>query len=391
MLSSTGGTFTENPEINTTYYQRTPQVGNPVFQPNGGEYTNSVSVTISNVTAGATIYYTTDGTEPTTNSTPYTAAITLNTLGITTVKAIAVMSGLNDSAVVSADYTIVSGEPELDAAIKWRLNRGTGTYFAQLRINCVCGNVDEISDLRFVFADRINDGKGYAQLWNSPSRATVAETMSLENGDEARYVALDAHEIDAVSGAIFGMSDATLSAAQATSVPASERLIELYVRKRVSPVTGNESAAEVDNFLGYITWKWEGNSYWLPVAESSSFTLMRSVMAAPPSVMSINFASGLNVAPAAGLAGECAITDFTVEGDVVQGRFEISALLGENRIAVETLGSNARIIVYGAKTLGGTFTELEGVEVDLAHGTFKSASHGCNFFKVALSIRDIVE
>ena len=80
----------------------------PTFNPKAGVYTTTQNVTISTTTDGATIYYTTDGTDPTTNSNAYTAAIPVSTT--TTIKAIAVKNGMDNSAVATATYTIVSIE-----------------------------------------------------------------------------------------------------------------------------------------------------------------------------------------------------------------------------------------------------------------------------------------
>jgi hypothetical protein len=64
-------------------------------------------VTISDATAGTTIYYTTDATTPTASSTQYTGPITVG--ATETVKAIAVETGCIKSAVATADYTINTG------------------------------------------------------------------------------------------------------------------------------------------------------------------------------------------------------------------------------------------------------------------------------------------
>ena len=82
-------------------------VATPVFSVASGEIDSGTSVTISCTTEGAKIYYTTDGTEPTASSTEYTAAISVTPP--MTLKAIAVKSGMNDSAVASVSYTIISG------------------------------------------------------------------------------------------------------------------------------------------------------------------------------------------------------------------------------------------------------------------------------------------
>lgn len=79
-------------------------VATPTFFPAAGTYTEVKNVTISTETSGATIYYTTDGTDPTTNSSTYSSAIPVSSA--TTIKAIAVKEGMNNSAVATATYTI---------------------------------------------------------------------------------------------------------------------------------------------------------------------------------------------------------------------------------------------------------------------------------------------
>ena len=76
----------------------------PEFTPAEGTYTSAQNITISAAT-GATIYYTTDGTDPTKESSVYSAAIPLNEAGTTTIKAFAV-KGEAESDIASATYTI---------------------------------------------------------------------------------------------------------------------------------------------------------------------------------------------------------------------------------------------------------------------------------------------
>jgi len=79
----------------------------PAFSPAAGTYTGAQSVTITDAASPATIYYTTNGTTPTTSSPVYSGPIQVS--ATETVEAIAVSPGESTSAVGSAKYTINSG------------------------------------------------------------------------------------------------------------------------------------------------------------------------------------------------------------------------------------------------------------------------------------------
>lgn len=83
----------------------TEQTETPTFSPPGGTYSSAQNVTISDATPGASIYYTTDGSTPTTASTSYSGAISV--YATATIQAIAVASGFTPSTVATATYTIV--------------------------------------------------------------------------------------------------------------------------------------------------------------------------------------------------------------------------------------------------------------------------------------------
>jgi Chitobiase/beta-hexosaminidase C-terminal domain len=97
-----------NPSVvaSASYTITAPAAATPVFSLAAGSYTGTQTVTISDATSGAAIYYTTNGDAPTTASTKYTAAITIS--ASETLKAIAAATNYNASAVVSATYTIAA-------------------------------------------------------------------------------------------------------------------------------------------------------------------------------------------------------------------------------------------------------------------------------------------
>lgn len=83
----------------------TSSVATPEFSPSSGTYTEAQNVEITCATEGATIYYTTNGDDPTATSTEYSGAIPVSTT--TTLKAIAIKGG-ESSNIASATYTILT-------------------------------------------------------------------------------------------------------------------------------------------------------------------------------------------------------------------------------------------------------------------------------------------
>ncbi|MGD0097346.1 MAG: chitobiase/beta-hexosaminidase C-terminal domain-containing protein, partial [Terracidiphilus sp.] len=98
--------YTNSP-MSSMLYTIAPVLPAPAFSLAAGTYSTSQTVTISDATAGTTIYYTTNGTTPTTSSTKYTGTITVG--ATETLEAIAVESGYCNSPAASAAYTINNG------------------------------------------------------------------------------------------------------------------------------------------------------------------------------------------------------------------------------------------------------------------------------------------
>lgn len=84
----------------------TPEtVATPTFSPAAWGEGESQVVELACETAGASIYYTTDGSTPTSSSTAYDSSNKITLSATTTIKAIAVKEGMTNSEVASKTYT----------------------------------------------------------------------------------------------------------------------------------------------------------------------------------------------------------------------------------------------------------------------------------------------
>ena len=95
--------------VSSATYTLVPAAATPTFLPSAGSYSSAQSVTLTDSTPGANIYYTTNGSIPTTSSTAYGGPITVSSTQ--TLRAIASASGYSLSAVATAVYTINLATP----------------------------------------------------------------------------------------------------------------------------------------------------------------------------------------------------------------------------------------------------------------------------------------
>jgi sugar lactone lactonase YvrE len=101
-IAATG--YTISGVATASYVINLPVTAAPTFSPAAGTYSSTQTVTISDATAGAIIYYTLNGSTPTASSSVYAGPITVSSTE--TIKAIATASGYETSTPTTATYTI---------------------------------------------------------------------------------------------------------------------------------------------------------------------------------------------------------------------------------------------------------------------------------------------
>jgi streptogramin lyase len=89
----------------------TPQAATPDISPLSGTFTSAQTLTLTDTTPAAAIYFTLDGTPPTTASTVYAGPISV--FSSLSVQAMAVAPGYSPSSVASAVFTIVPPPPSV--------------------------------------------------------------------------------------------------------------------------------------------------------------------------------------------------------------------------------------------------------------------------------------
>ena len=176
----------------------------------------------------------------------------------------------------------------------------------------------------------------------------------------------------------------------AAQIPVGERTIEMYVQKRVVPESGNEGAAKVGNFVGFLYWESGGVTKSVPVVAraSRSFSPLHAMrpLAAPVSAARLNAALAVGVMPGADGKPYCRFSEFSIDGGMIRGKVEVGA---DGQAGV--LGANARLVLLGGDSPGGALAELCTVEVG-PDGSFSvPAPKDARFFKLALEIGEVAE
>ena len=167
-------------------------VGAPTANPTAGTYSENQSVTLTSSTVGATIYYTTDGSDPTITggatggtTAEYTAPIAVTgTVGqsiTTTIKAIAVQNGMQDSSVETFTYTIKqdSQTPDVPVVTAPSITTQPGNATVKVGETATFTIAVNGTDLTYQWQIDRNDGNGWVNIDGATAAIYTTSTVDI--------------------------------------------------------------------------------------------------------------------------------------------------------------------------------------------------------------------
>lgn len=170
----------------------------PTFNPAGGAVEAGTKVAITTATEGATIFYTTDGTEPTIESTEYTGEIEIT--AAMTIKAIAVKEGLNNSVVATASYTIVdpnATEATFDFTDEaWLTSEGVTVPADASTGQNIAGTDFTVNAITLTFP--ANEASNVARIWRLTANSGGGVQLRVFAGDNFTISASESYEITGI-------------------------------------------------------------------------------------------------------------------------------------------------------------------------------------------------
>ena len=168
----------------------------PTISPDGGAFTSTQTVTLSSQTKSASIFYTLDGSTPTTASTAYDGPITVSS--DTTVKAVASAPNFVQSGVSSATFTFASQTPAVT------IQPGGGTYTTTQMVTLT----DSDNSASIYYTTDGSTPSASSKLYTAAIAVSASETIqaiAIDSGLKNSTIATAAYVIQAAgSGINFG-------------------------------------------------------------------------------------------------------------------------------------------------------------------------------------------
>ena len=220
----------------------------PIFSVIAGTYHSAQTVSITDATAGAVIYFTTDGTVPIASSTPYRDPIIVSSTE--TLMAVAIAPGDAASAVVTAEYTIT-----LPATAAPTFSVAAGTYHSAQTVSIA----DTTAGAAIYFTTNGAVPTASSTPYTGPITVSSTETLmavAIAPGDAASDVASASYTITLPDGIVLH-GNAAISGAHVYLLAAG---VDGYGKPSTSLLSPASTGAS-DTLGAYVTTDVTGHFY----------------------------------------------------------------------------------------------------------------------------------
>jgi hypothetical protein len=209
----------------------------PVFSPAPGTYTTAQSVTLTETLPGTTIYFTTDGSVPSSSSARYSGEIPVS--ASTTLRAIAIFAGLS-SSVVSGAYTITPMPSLTMAPAAVTLFANESEAFSTKVVAADSGDVKALSTTPSSVAWTISPSVGTISstgVYTAPSRIASVETVTVMAANASASAAAQV-TLEPVSVSVSPATDSLLPSQAAAFSASVTNTTNTAVTWSISPALG---------------------------------------------------------------------------------------------------------------------------------------------------------
>ena len=222
--------FTNSP-VTTALYTIQPIVATPTISVPTGSYSSAQTVTITTATAGASIYYTTNGTVPTTSSSAYAGPITVSSTE--TLEAIAAKASFSNSPVATAVYTFGAATPVPTFSI------ASGSFTSTQTVSIV----DSITSSIYYTTDGTTPTSS-SSLYSSAITVSSTETLkaiAIAKGDLPSAVAMATYTISTQTAQpAFNVQQGTFNGPQTVALTdATYGAVIYYTTNGTTPTTAS--------------------------------------------------------------------------------------------------------------------------------------------------------
>lgn len=223
-----------------------PTVETPEISLPSGTYNPPVSLTITCPTAGTTLRYTTDGSEPTESSSAYTGAITLLQSAVVRVKAY--KSGYNPSSEVTSVYTIQAEPPTISPT--------NDSFVSEITVNISSGTDGAAIYYTLDGNDPLLSSTLYTGAFTL-TRTTTVKAIAVKNGLENSII-----------------SQKTFTKTEVVATPTFSPVAGTFTTEQTVTIASTTSGAIIKYTTdGTTPSKTNGSTYSVPITISASTEL----------------------------------------------------------------------------------------------------------------------